>query len=161
MLQCIQIEYGFFSFIFASSIWISIDPLIHFKDGALLTLDDAWELFKDHEPNQQSDAKNQLNMLNILTQMEHPVLFKPFLTLHPCRIAEVLTQLPNSKNRVLSFLSIYGPSVFLTLDLDYAKHFNQFENIQETWKSQIKEREAMNGEIIWCFVFFLIGTATQ
>lgn len=97
-----------------------------FKDGTQLTLDDAWELFKQHMPN-----AIELNMLNILTQMEHPILFKPFLTLHPCRIAEVLSQLPNSQNKVLSFLSIYGPSVFLTFDLDYAKHFNQFENNKE------------------------------
>lgn len=106
-----------------------------FEGGALLTLDDAWELFRDHMSNDQLDAKNQLNMLNILTQMEHPVLFKPFLTLHPCRIAEVLSQLPNSENKVLSFLSTYGPSVFLTLDPDYAKNFNQFENNKENGKS--------------------------
>lgn len=96
----------------------------------MLTLDDAWELFRDHVPNHQADT-NQLNMLNILTQMEHPILFKPFLTLHPCRIAEVLSQLPNSQNKVLSFLSTYGPSVFLTLDLDYAKYFNQCERNKE------------------------------
>lgn len=64
-------------------------------------------------------------MLNILTQMEHPMLFKPFLTLHPCRIAEVLQTIPNSQNKVLSFLSIYGPTVYLTFDLNYAKYINE------------------------------------
>lgn len=75
--------------------------------------------------------KIQQNMLNILTQMEHPVLFKPFLTLHPCQITEILHSLPNSQNKVLSFLSIYGPTVHLTFDLDYAKSFDQIENNKE------------------------------
>lgn len=70
----------------------------------------------------------QQNMLNVLTQMEHPVLFKPFLTLHPCRIADILQTLPNSQNRVLSFLSIYGPTVYLTFDLEYAKYLNRSKN---------------------------------
>lgn len=105
--------------------FVTFRPLYLISDGTLLTLDAAWELFKDHLPDHQLHT-NQL--LNILTQMEHPILFKPFLTLHPCRISEVLHQLPNSQNKVLSFLSIYGPSVFLTLDLDYAKHFDQHEN---------------------------------
>lgn len=100
------------------------------EDGVLLTLDDAWVLFKDHISNQPLHS-NELNMLNVLTQMEHPILFKPFLTLHPCRIAEVLSQLPNCRNKVLSFLSIYGPSAFLTLELDYAKPFKQFGNNKE------------------------------
>lgn len=71
------------------------------------------------------------NMLNVLTQMEHPVLFKPFLTLHPCRIADILQTLPNSQNRVLSFLSIYGPTVYLTFDLEYAKYLVHSENESE------------------------------
>lgn len=69
-------------------------------------------------------------MLNILTQMEHPILFKPFLTLHPCRIAEVLQSLPHSQNKVLSFLSIYGPTVYLTFDLEYANHFDDKSNLR-------------------------------
>lgn len=79
------------------------------------------------EPKQNAIQKN---MLNILTQMEHPVLFKPFLTLHPCRIAEVLQSLPHSQNKVLSFLSIYGPTVYLTFDLEYANHFDDKSNLQ-------------------------------
>lgn len=89
----------------------------------MLTLDDAWKLFK----HQLQQPKHEFNMLNILTQMEHPILFKPFMTLHPCRISEVLHQLPKSQNQVLTFLSIYGPNVYLTFDLDYAKHFKQIE----------------------------------
>lgn len=91
----------------------------------MLTLDEAWKIFKDLNPMQS--CKIQQNMLQILTQMEHPILFKPFLTLHPCRIAEVLQSLPYSQNKVLSFLSIYGPTVYLTFDLEYAKYLNKIE----------------------------------
>lgn len=99
------------------------------QDGSLLTLDEAWTIFNDLGPKHSNSI--QQNMLNVLTQMEHPVLFKPFLTLHPCRIAEVLQTLPNSQNKVLSFLSIYGPTVYLTLDLEYAKNLKQLENNKE------------------------------
>lgn len=91
-------------------------------DGSLLTLEDAWKIFNDLSPKQ--DNTMQRNMLNILSQMEHPVLFRPFLTLHPCRIAEVLRTLPHSQNKVLSFLSIYGPTIYLDFDLEYAKYLN-------------------------------------
>lgn len=99
-----------------------------FSDGSLLTLDDAWKIFNDIDVDLAK--KSQLNMYEILTQMEHPVLFKPFLTLHPCRIAEVLHSLPNSKNKVLSFLSTYGPTMYLTFDLKYATFVND-ENKDE------------------------------
>lgn len=95
-------------------------------DGCLLTLDEAWMIFRDMNPIQTNGV--QQNMFDILTQMEHPVLFKPFLTLHPCRISEILHSLPHSHNKVLSFLSTYGPTVHLTFDLDYAMQFKQLEN---------------------------------
>lgn len=99
--------------------------LYYSVDGSMLTLDEAWKIFKDMNPIQSCEI--QQNMLHILTQMEHPILFKPFLTLHPCRIAEVLQSLPYSQNKVLSFLSIYGPTVYLTFDLEYAKNLNKIE----------------------------------
>ncbi|XP_031619713.1 ubiquitin-like-conjugating enzyme ATG10 isoform X2 [Contarinia nasturtii] len=86
------------------------------SNGSLLTLDEAWKIFNDFGPLKSNPI--QQNMLNILTQMEHPILFKPFLTLHPCRIAEVLHSLPHSQNKVLSFLSSYGPTIYLTFDLE-------------------------------------------
>lgn len=74
-----------------------------------------------------SSSPMRENMLDILTQMEHPVLFKPFFTLHPCRIAELLNSIPHSQNKVLSFLSTYGPTIYLTFDLEYAAQFKQIE----------------------------------
>lgn len=101
---------------------------VFFEDGSLLSLDEAWKIFNDLNPT-ESEAIQQ-NMLKILTQMEHPILFRPFLTLHPCRIAEVLQSLPHSQNKVLSFLSIYGSTVYLTFDLKYAQFLNPTESIK-------------------------------
>lgn len=79
-------------------------------------MDGAWNIFNDDQCNHRT-----IEMQNVLTQMEHPILFKPFLTLHPCRTAEVLQMLPNSRNKVLSFLSSYGTAVYLEFDLKYAQ----------------------------------------
>lgn len=52
--------------------------------------------------------------------MEHPVLFRPFMALHPCRTAEVLAQFgQESDNSVLTFISLYGPYVKLNLTNAY------------------------------------------
>lgn len=64
-------------------------------------------------------------MLSILTQVEHPVLFKPFFALHPCRTAELLSKMTRSQNKVLTFISTVGPFIHLNLDLDYAKAFDK------------------------------------
>lgn len=55
--------------------------------------------------------------------MEHPVLFKPFLTLHPCKTAEILGATNASKNKVLTFMSSMGPAVQLTMNIRYAGYF--------------------------------------
>lgn len=92
---------------------------MNLSDGSLLTLDGAWKIFIKLNGHILNGSK--LDMKSVLTQMEHPILFKPFLTLHPCHIAEVLHSLPNSKNKVLSFLSAYGTAVYLSFDLNYGK----------------------------------------
>jgi len=56
------------------------------------------------------------DLYQILTQMDHPVLFRPFMALHPCRTAEVLKQFgQTSSNQVLTFISLYGPHIKLNL----------------------------------------------
>lgn len=84
-----------------------------------MTLDEAWAAFSD--PIFGRSGSKHMPMTTILTQMEHPILFRPFLTLHPCRIAELLHCLPNSDNKVLTFLSTIGPAVHLNFDLKYAE----------------------------------------
>lgn len=90
--------------------------IVCYLGGTLLDLDGAWEIFNDDVCTQKT-----IEMRNVLTQMEHPILFRPFLTLHPCRTAEVLQRLPNSRNKVLSFLSSYGTAIYLEFDLKYAQ----------------------------------------
>ncbi|XP_061401768.1 ubiquitin-like-conjugating enzyme ATG10 [Musca vetustissima] len=85
----------------------------HYSDGKMLTLDNVWQLFQFQQKDSQYSRED---MLSILTQMEHPILFKPYMCLHPCRTAEVLEQTPTSKNRILTFISVMGP--YLKLDLD-------------------------------------------
>ncbi|XP_052863562.1 ubiquitin-like-conjugating enzyme ATG10 [Anopheles cruzii] len=55
-----------------------------------------------------------------LTQMEHPILQRPFLCVHPCKTHEIIDSLPNSKQSIVTFLSTYGPFVKLYLDGQYA-----------------------------------------
>ncbi|EDW32535.1 GL20628, partial [Drosophila persimilis] len=77
-------------------------------DGSLLDLEATWRLF-------MPDTASK-DLYQMLTQTEHPVLFRPFMALHPCRTAEVLDQFGQpSANRVLTFISLYGPHVKLQL----------------------------------------------
>lgn len=65
-------------------------------------------------------STSRSDLHQILTQMEHPVLFRPFMALHPCRTAEVLTQFgQKSENLLLTFISLYGPYVKLNLSNAY------------------------------------------
>ncbi|XP_058813491.1 ubiquitin-like-conjugating enzyme ATG10 [Topomyia yanbarensis] len=91
-------------------------PVLYFNvyksDGTVLSLEEAWSGFLALESSEQ--------LHQTLTQMEHPVLFRPFLALHPCQTAQVLGNTSKSKNRIVSFISSYGPVVNLNLSLDYA-----------------------------------------
>ncbi|SPP75569.1 ubiquitin-like-conjugating enzyme ATG10 [Drosophila guanche] len=80
----------------------------HRSDGSLLDLEATWRVF-------MPDTASK-DLYQMLTQTDHPVLFRPFMALHPCRTAEVLDQFGEpSANRVLTFISLYGPHVQLQL----------------------------------------------
>jgi len=92
------------------SLDVKINPLI--VDGSLLDVEATWRMFM---PESKASDLHQ-----ILTQMDHPVLFRPFMALHPCRTAEVLKQFGKpSCNQVLTFISLYGPHVQLHLQNAY------------------------------------------
>lgn len=81
-------------------------------DGSLLDIDAIWSLFMP------TTSRSDLHQM--LTPMEHPVLFRPFMALHPCRTAEVLAQFGRkSDNLLLTFISLYGPYVKLNLSNAY------------------------------------------
>lgn len=70
---------------------------------------------------ENDESRNE--MRDMITQAEHPILFKPYFMLHPCKVNEVLAKFPQSKNYVLTYLTIYGPSVRLKMNPDYEKFF--------------------------------------
>lgn len=67
----------------------------HKSNGTLLRVEDAWGLF--------DESYKTIDMQSTLTQMEHPILFRPFLTLHPCRTNEFL-RIMNERFVYLLFL---------------------------------------------------------
>lgn len=87
--------------------------IIHVSDGSSLRLEEVWGIFR----NIAGEDREQL--LQSLTQMEHPILFKPFFALHPCRTADILANVSEGGNDIVLFLSSYGPFVNLKLDLRY------------------------------------------
>lgn len=98
----------------------SYEKLINFKfipDGSLISLDDLSKVFVcQYEFN---NCHNE--MQNIITQAEHPILFKPYFMLHPCQVHSVLSNFQDSKNFVLTFLTLYGPSIQLKMNQNYEK----------------------------------------
>lgn len=97
-------------------------PMFYFnvqdtETGASVTLEEFREFFIEKCP--------EIPDLNsVLTQMEHPLFYRPFLALHPCRTQELLGKFPDSHNKVTTFISLYGPFIFLNLDLEYGKNSN-------------------------------------
>ncbi|KAL9915935.1 autophagy-related 10 [Glossina fuscipes fuscipes] len=88
----------------------------HHDDGKIISLEKAWDIFQAARGDETQYTRQR--MLNILTQMEHPVLFKPCLCLHPCRTAELLAK-TKSSNRIITFISLMGPYVQLKLPPAY------------------------------------------
>lgn len=81
----------------------------------MLTLEEAWNGFQEFA----GESREQLRQT--LTQMEHPILFKPFLALHPCQTAQVLDNVIRNGNLIVAFISSYGPFVNLSLDIRYGR----------------------------------------
>jgi hypothetical protein len=60
---------------------------------------------------------------NIVSQAENPILFRPFFMIHPCKISQVMSKFPESKNFLLTFLTIFGPSIQLHMNPEYEKFY--------------------------------------
>lgn len=94
----------------------------YFSNGSIISLENAWKIFGNNFLSDNSNASKS-DLYSILTQMDHPILFKPFLCLHPCRTNEILSNTPNSKNLIVTFISLMGPYVGLNLNESYGIHF--------------------------------------
>lgn len=69
-----------------------------------MRLEEVYEFFKTE------DSQN-------LMQAEHPLLFRPFYTFHPCKIADVLSNFKETENFIVTFLTIYCPLVGLKMKI--------------------------------------------
>lgn len=92
-------------------------PILAFNiwkpDGTKLTLEEFWKY---------NSQFNTDSMYDTLTQLDHPVLQTPILTLHPCRTHEVIQPfIEHSKNPVVSWLTTIGHFVHLELCQAYLK----------------------------------------
>ncbi|XP_050326213.1 ubiquitin-like-conjugating enzyme ATG10 [Bactrocera neohumeralis] len=109
-------------------------PALYFRiyrnDGSMLCIEEAWRIFRDYgdvasntNSVDSTVPRTAADMLSIMTQLDHPVLGKPYIAIHPCRTAELLAQAGNSRNRILTFISLMGPYVQLNLSNEYGKQY--------------------------------------
>ncbi|OWR41827.1 ubiquitin-like-conjugating enzyme ATG10 [Danaus plexippus] len=60
------------------------------------------------------------NFYSVVSQQEHPVLYKPYFIVHPCRTAVILQEFKSkSRNIILTFLGLIIPLVQLNLPLEF------------------------------------------
>lgn len=103
-------------------------PVLYFNawhsTGQLLSLDEVWE---------RVDATHREQIISnkwgTLTQVEHPLLGRPYFQLHPCNTAKLMGQvMPQSahshspatlRTYLISWLSMFGPPVGLELPMCY------------------------------------------
>ena len=91
-------------------------PVLYFNawhvTGRLLTLEEVWSLVPPTTPQDR---------YSYITQVDHPLLARPFFKLHPCRTEQLMGLLEGQSRRYLiSWLSALGRDVGLTLDMRYA-----------------------------------------
>ncbi|XP_050072752.1 ubiquitin-like-conjugating enzyme ATG10 [Anopheles maculipalpis] len=82
---------------------------IYEEGGERLNLEEAWNTLNICEivPSKE--------MYHSITMLHHPILFQPYLNLHPCKTSELMASLSSSLNPIISFLTTYGPFVNLEL----------------------------------------------
>ncbi|XP_065352771.1 ubiquitin-like-conjugating enzyme ATG10 [Cloeon dipterum] len=96
-------------------------PILYFnawrENGSLLEIERIWDLAFSQYRNAVKSAK-----WGAVSQQDHPILGSPFFFFHPCNTANFLEDLPGkTKNTVVSWLSVVGPLVGLTVPLFYAE----------------------------------------
>uniref|UniRef100_A0A182WFL4 Ubiquitin-like-conjugating enzyme ATG10 n=1 Tax=Anopheles minimus TaxID=112268 RepID=A0A182WFL4_9DIPT len=80
---------------------------IYEEGGRRFNIEEAWNILRI------SETVLSKEMYQAITMVHHPILFRPYLNLHPCKTSELMSSLPNSINPILSFLTSYGPLVNL------------------------------------------------
>ncbi|XP_052900846.1 ubiquitin-like-conjugating enzyme ATG10 [Anopheles moucheti] len=83
---------------------------IYEEGGGKFNIEEAWHFLRISEVVPLNE------MYQAITMVHHPILFRPYLNLHPCKASEMMNSLPDSMNPILSFLTSYGPFVNLEQD---------------------------------------------
>lgn len=88
---------------------------LRITDGSLVN---PVEVESFHRADQKSELLGQM-----VSQVEHPILFRPFHMIHPCRTRDFMKQHSeiNSANYLICWLSTIGTVLSLKLDLKLAK----------------------------------------
>ena len=98
--------------IYSESYEVPVFYLNAFKStGAQLDYNSLNEYFKLDKSNAD---------LMVLSQQEHPILFKPFYFLHPCKTSEWMSNLSYESNYTLKWFSFVA--VTLNISFDYLKY---------------------------------------
>ncbi|RWS11694.1 ubiquitin-like-conjugating enzyme ATG10 isoform X4 [Dinothrombium tinctorium] len=115
-------------------------PILYFNamnsDGSKLKVEEIWDLLSLSNENGLLTLDEKYKIYGkMITQMEHPILGKPYFAFHPCKTSEFMSELmQNSKdtqsenvatktNYIWIWLSRIGPFVGLSPGLNYAKYF--------------------------------------
>ena len=97
------------------------------SNGLQLNSDEFKSIFMDYEQINHEHLESRIQLVNLLSQEEHPLLFKPFYFLHPCKTADWMyaTEIETTNDRsgsvkktsnyTLKWLSF----VFFALDIDF------------------------------------------
>jgi len=121
-------------------------PVLYFTvtktDGSLVQIEDIWKWIpKFYLSETTSDATNDISILyqkygSMLTQMEHPILMRPFYAIHPCHTSTLMknifvgkhcdqNKLPlNADNYLISWLSSIAPIAALHMKPEYGTRLN-------------------------------------
>lgn len=82
--------------------------------------DVVWRIFR--KINKIPCNMTDMDMKTILTQMDHPSIRRPPIwCFHPCHTSELLENMSESKNQVLTFLTAIGPALGLEFQLEYGQ----------------------------------------
>uniref|UniRef100_A0A2M4CJ12 Ubiquitin-like-conjugating enzyme ATG10 n=2 Tax=Anopheles darlingi TaxID=43151 RepID=A0A2M4CJ12_ANODA len=81
--------------------------------GKILNLHSAWKLLEAFK------GFGSKGIYQAVTQTEHPILYRPYLCIHPCKTQDIFDSLPSTKQPIVTFLSTYGPLVKLDIDPRY------------------------------------------
>ena len=103
------------------------NPVLYFTachfNGQILKLEHCWKMVDV----QHHSLVNSEEKWSFLTQVEHPILLKPFYQIHPCHTKDFMKffDRPNKELYVISWLSIVLPVLNLMFPIDsYHRYFD-------------------------------------